>query len=266
MVMKKILLAFAVSVFAFSLSFAQDDGLTQDIQEPRGLASIWKSAEEAYATGDFAGAARHYESLVSSGASSPSLFYNLGNAYYRGGNIGKSVLNYERALKLDPSDADARHNLELARAHTLDKIDNVPEFIFFSWIKNLKASLSSNTWAVISLVLLAAGIAILLLFRFSRRSSSRRIFFIIAMICFLTAFFCWMFSFSLARQANGTDTAIVVENIGSVKSSPSAGGNSIFVLHEGTKVKILEKVQDWCRVEISDGRQGWIKASDIEVI
>ena len=159
--MKKILLAFAVSVFAFSLSFAQDDGMTQDIQEPRGLASIWKSAEEAYATGDFAGAARHYESLVSSGASSPSLFYNLGNAYYRGGNIGKAVLNYERALKLDPSDADARHNLELARAHTLDKIDNVPEFILFSWIKNLKASLSSNTWAVISLVLLAAGIAFL---------------------------------------------------------------------------------------------------------
>ena len=262
MVMKKILLAFAVSVFAFSLSIAQET----DVQQPQGLASIWKSAEEAYATGDYAGAVRSYESLVSSGASSPSLFYNLGNAYYRSGSIGKSILNYERALKLDPSDADARNNLELARAHTLDKIDDVPEFILFSWVKNLKASLSSNTWAVVSLVFLALALALMLLFHFSRRSSSRKVFFIIAMICFLAALFSWLFSFSLARQAESSDNAIVIENIGSVKSSPSAGGNSIFVLHEGTKVKILEKVQDWCRVEISDGRQGWIKGSDIEVI
>lgn len=264
--MKKIFVVFAFSVLACLGAKAQSAESSQDIQQPRGLASIWKSAEDAYAMGDFDGAIKNYETLVSSGASSPSLFYNLGNAYYRKGSIGKSVLNYERALKLDPSDADARHNLEMARAHTLDKIDNVPEFILFSWVKNLKSSLSSNTWAIISLVFLALALALLLLFHFSRRSSSRKLFFIIAMICFLVVIISYLFSLSLARQASSSDTAIVVENIGSVKSAPSAGGNSIFVLHEGTRVKILEKVQDWSRVEISDGRQGWIKSSDIEII
>lgn len=251
--MKKIFAAFALSILVWCGAMAQ-------------TASIWKSAEDAYTMGDFDGAIKNYESLLSSGASSASLFYNLGNAYYRKGIIGKSILNYERALKLDPSDDDARHNLELARTHTLDKIDNVPEFILFSWVRNLRISLSSNTWAVLSLVFLAVALALLLLFNFSRRSSSRKLFFIIAMICLLLMVLSYLFSLSLARQAGSSDTAIVVENIGSVKSAPAAGGNSIFVLHEGTKVKILEKVQDWSRVEISDGRQGWIKSSDIEII
>ena len=86
------------------------------------------------------------------------------------------------------------------------------------------------------------------------------------MILLLFTIFSFLFSLSLARQATGNDTAVVVENIGSVKSSPAAGGNSIFVLHEGTKVKILESVEQWSKIEIQDGRQGWIKSSDIEVI
>ena len=256
--MKKILTAILVSVIAFTVSYAQE--------ETRGLASIWKSAEDAYSMGDFDGAIKEYETLVSSGAASPSLFYNLGNAHYRKGNIGKSILNYERALKLDPSDADARHNLELVRTQTLDKIDNVPQFILFSWIQKVKYSLSSNVWAVVSLVFLALGLVLLLLYRYSRRTSSRKLFFIIAMIAFLFTLVCFLFSFSLARNAQSEDTGIVIENIGSVKSAPAAGGNSIFVLHEGTKVKILESVQNWYKVEIADGRQGWIKSSDVEVI
>ncbi len=256
--MKKILFA-VLLIFASVAAIGAQDG-------PRGLASMWKSAEDAYATGDFKAAVEQYENLVSSGASSPSLFYNLGNAYYRRGNIGKAILNYERALKLDPSDKDVKHNLEMARAHTLDKIDNVPQFILFSWVRGVRNSLSSNAWAVLSLVFLAVGLAFMLIYRFSSRSSARRFFFIIAMIIFLSVIITFLFSLSLARQARGGDSAVVVENIGSVKSAPSAGGNSIFVLHEGTKVDILERVQDWCRVEISDGRQGWIKASDIEVI
>ena len=256
--MKKILFAVIITLAFIGGLYAQEG--------PRGLASIWKSAEDAYATGDFKGAVEQYESLVSSGASSSSLFYNLGNSYYRRGEIGKAILNYERALKLDPSDQDVKHNLEMARTHTLDKIDDVPQFILFSWVRGVKNSLSSNAWAVLSLVLLAVGLALMLLYRFSSRSSSRRLFFIIAMIVFLLTMISFLFSLSLARQATGEDSAVVVENIGSVKSAPSAGGNNIFVLHEGTKVNILEKVQDWCRIEISDGRQGWIKASDIEVI
>ncbi|MBR6465801.1 MAG: tetratricopeptide repeat protein [Bacteroidales bacterium] len=257
--MKRILLAIALVSFTSIL-------WSQETEAPKSQAAIWKSAEEAYAVGDFDGAIREYQSLEKAGAVSSSLFYNLGNAFYRKGSVGKAILYYERALKLDPADKDIRNNLDMARLQTLDKIDSVPQFILVEWVKNLRNKLSSNAWAIVSLILLALSVALLLLCKFGRTTSSRKLYFIIAMILLLFTIFSFLFSLSLARQATGNDTAVVVENIGSVKSSPAAGGNSIFVLHEGTKVKILESVEQWSRIEIQDGRQGWIKTSDIEVI
>lgn len=259
MEMKRILLAIALVSFTSIL-------WSQETEAPKSQAAIWKSAEEAYAVGDFDGAIREYQSLEKAGAVSSSLFYNLGNAFYRKGSVGKAILYYERALKLDPADKDIRNNLDMARLQTLDKIDSVPQFILVEWVKNLRNKLSSNAWAIVSLILLALSVALLLLCKFGRTTSSRKLYFIIAMILLLFTIFSFLFSLSLARQATGNDTAVVVENIGSVKSSPAAGGNSIFVLHEGTKVKILESVEQWSRIEIQDGRQGWIKTSDIEVI
>ena len=247
MEMKRILLAIALVSFTVTL-------WAQEAEAPRSQAAIWKSAEDAYAVGDY------------DGAVSSSLFYNLGNAFYRKGSVGKAILYYEKALKLSPADQDIKHNLEMARVHTLDKIDSVPQFILVEWVKNLRNKLSSNAWAIVSLVFLAISVALLLLYRFSLSSSARKFYFIIAMVLIVLTLFSFLFSLSLARQASGNDTAVVVENIGSVKSSPAAGGNSIFVLHEGTKVKILEKVEQWSKIEIQDGRQGWIKTSDIEVI
>ena len=259
MEMKRILLAIALVSFTVTL-------WAQEAEAPRSQAAIWKSAEDAYAVGDYDGAIREYQSLEKTGAVSSSLFYNLGNAFYRKGSVGKAILYYERALKLSPADQDIKHNLEMARVHTLDKIDSVPQFILVEWVKNLRNKLSSNAWAIVSLVFLAISVALLLLYRFSLSSSARKFYFIIAMVLLVLTLFSFLFSLSLARQASGNDTAVVVENIGSVKSSPAAGGNSIFVLHEGTKVKILEKVEQWSKIEIQDGRQGWIKTSDIEVI
>ena len=259
MEMKRFLLTLALACFATGL-------IAQETEAPKSQAAIWKSAEEAYAVGDFDGAIREYQSLEKAGAVSSSLFYNLGNAFYRKGSVGKAILYYERALKLDPADKDIRNNLDMARLQTLDKIDSVPQFILVEWVKNLRNKLSSNAWAIVSLILLALSVALLLLCKFGRTTSSRKLYFIIAMIFLLFTIFSFLFSLSLARQATGNDTAVVVENIGSVKSSPAAGGNSIFVLHEGTKVKILESVEQWSKIEIQDGRQGWIKTSDIEVI
>lgn len=264
MEMKRFLLSIALVIVSAGL-FAQESQQTPQTQ-PQSQASVWKSAEDAYSVGDFDGAIRNYEALCKEGAVSSFLFYNLGNAYYRKGSVGKAILNYERALKLNPADQDIKHNLEMARTHTLDKIDSVPQFILVEWVRNLRNKLSSNAWAILSLVFLALTAVLILLYRFGRSASSRKVYFIIAMVMLALTLFSFLFSVSLARQANATDTAIVVENIGSVKSSPAAGGNSIFVLHEGTRVKILESVEQWTRIEIQDGRQGWIKTSDIEVI
>ena len=165
--MKRILLAIALVSFT-SILWAQET------EAPKSQAAIWKSAEEAYSVGDFDGAIREYQSLEKAGAVSSSLFYNLGNAFYRKGSVGKAILYYERALKLDPADKDIRNNLDMARLQTLDKIDSVPQFILVEWVKNLRNKLSSNAWAIVSLILLALGVALLLLCKFGRSISSRR--------------------------------------------------------------------------------------------
>ncbi len=252
--MKKIFSVFAFVVLALNLALAQD------------YSELWRRAEEAYSAGNFEEAITAYENIAEAGQESSSLYYNIGNAYFRKGVIGKAILNYERALKLNPSDNDIKHNLKLSESMTIDKIDAVPGFILTDWVGSLRNSLSSDMWAVLSLIFLLAGLVLLFLYSFARKSSSRRLFFVAGIVVFLAVLGAWMFSVSLAKKAESKEYAVIVENIGSVKSSPAAGGNSLFVLHEGTKVKILEVVQNWYKIEIADGRQGWIKGSDIEII
>ena len=230
------------------------------------VASLWNNAVEAYSAGKYDEAAEAYLSIEKSGQVSPELFYNLGNTYYRANKIGKAVLYYERALKLDPSNKDAQNNLQLARLKTLDKIDAVPEFVLLTWIKNIRSAISSDGWAVLSLLLLAVALMLMLLYLFSRRSRIRKLFFILSLVCFFVTAVSFLFSLALASNARESSSAVVTETLGSVKSAPQTGGNSIFILHEGTKVKILENVGEWYKIEIEDGRQGWIKANDVEII
>lgn len=250
-VMKKTLYTLLVLLFSVS-AFAQS--------------AEWNSAVEAYSEGKYEEAANAYLSIEKSGEVSPELFYNLGNTYYRANKIGKAVLYYERALKLDPSNKDAQNNLQLARLKTLDKIDAVPEFVLLTWIKNIRSAISSDGWAVVSLVLLALALMLMLLYLFSRRSRIRKLFFILAVVCFFITLVSFLFSLALASNARESSSAVVVESLGSVRSSPQSGGNSIFILHEGTKMKVLENVGEWYKIEIEDGRQGWIKAGDVEII
>ncbi len=228
--------------------------------------AVWAKGNEAYDVGDFKSALGNYMLLVERGLSSPQLYYNIGNANYRLGMIGKAVLYYEKALMLDPTYSDAKANLNFVRMQTVDKIDAVPEFVAATWIRQLKNTLSSNSWAVMSLVFLVAALALLLLFRFAASVRTRKLFFISACLSFLLLAVSFIFALNLALKAGSSSSAIVVERIGNVKSAPNTTGNSIFVLHEGTKVKVLEVARGWNRIEISDGRQGWIRSSDIETI
>lgn len=227
---------------------------------------VWAKGNEAYAVGDFKNALANYISLIDKGFTSSRLYYNLGNTYYRSGMTGKAILYYEKALMLDPTYADARANLNFVRMQTVDKIDAVPEFVVATWIRQLRNSLSSNNWAVLSLVFLLATLSMLILFRFAKGPRSKKIFFVIACVSCALIVVCFVFSANLAYRAKHSSSAIVVERVGNVKSAPNTTGNSIFVLHEGTKVKILEEAEGWDRVEISDGRQGWIRTTDIENI
>ena len=229
--------------------------------------SLWNAGVAAYTEGDFASALQDWEDVRATGLMSKELYYNLGNAYFKTGEMAQSILWYERALKLDPSDADIRHNLEYARSLTQDRIEEVPEIFFEQWGHALCYLLPSNTWAVLCLVFLAAAVAMALLFLLGSTAGRRRVGFFVGIACLLLAFLGWDFAQWQRQEALAQDRAIVMRPVSSVKSSPSAeSAKDLFILHEGTRVKILDNVGSYTNIELGDGRQGWLPTGDIEVI
>lgn len=236
----------------------------QEVQ-PGSSGDLWKDGVDAYSDSRFKDAAQAWEALLESGKASPELYCNIGDAYFKQGNYPKAILNYERALRLDPSFADARYNLDFAQSFIQDKIEAVPEFILKSLGRKMCYTLGSNTWAALFLILLALAAACTLVFLLSASTSKRRIGFYCGIVFLLLSLLCLNFSAWQKRDYGKKDSAIVMVPVSSVKSSPS-GGKDLFVIHEGTKVKILDNVGDWQNISLADGRQGWIETSAIEVI
>ena len=229
--------------------------------------SLFQAGVQAYSAGDWDQAAQDWSDVAATGLRSKELYFNLGNAYYKGGEIAKAILFYERALRLDPSDADIRYNLEFARNLTQDRIDEVPEFILKTWIRKVNYLLPSNAWAGLSLFLLALALGLFLLFLLGPSAGARRTGFFTGIAALLLALAAWGFAHSQKAAAERHDAAIVMRPVTSVTSSPSGdAAKSLFILHEGTKVKVLDEVSGFTDIELADGRRGWIATQDIERI
>ena len=229
--------------------------------------SLWNAANEAYAQERWEDAVNDYTAIAEASMESAPLWCNLGSAWYKSGNLGKAILCYERALKLDPSYEDAKYNLELLNAMKLDRLESVPELILATWVKNLGRMLDSDLWAVCFLVFLVLTLAMVLLFILGSSATSRRAGFFTGVVCLLLAVASLSFSLWQKNEYMKADKAIIMKPVSSVKSSPSGdSAKDLFVLHEGTKVQVLDNVGGWSNIELSDGRQGWLPSSDIEKI
>ena len=229
--------------------------------------SLWSAGVAAYTAGDWTAASAAWSAIRGLGVESAALYYNLGNACFKQDDLAHAILNYERALKLDPSWADARFNLDFARGLVQDKIEAVPEFILAQWARRLCWLLPSDTWAVLFLLLLAAALGCTLLFLLGSRVSARKGGFIGGIAAVVLALFCLSFALWQRADYRKADSAIVVRAVTTVQSSPGHdSAKDLFILHEGTKVKLLDEVGAWRNIELADGRQGWIPSGDLEVI
>ena len=229
--------------------------------------SLWNAANQAYAEGRWDDAVDGYEMIAGASLESAALWCNLGDAYYRTNNISKAILCYERALKVDPSYEDARFNLDFLNAQIQDRIDPVPELILKTWMRKISHTLDSDAWAICFLLLFALTLAMVLMFILSPSLAGRRFGFFSAVVSLLLAVAALSFSLWQKNEYMKADAAIVMRPVSSVKSSPSYdSAKDLFVLHEGTKVKVIDSVGSWNNIELADGRQGWIPSSDIEKI
>lgn len=229
--------------------------------------SLWTAGVEAYVEGDWSGALADWTAIGDAGISNAVLFYNIGNAFFKNEDYGHAILYYERALKLDPSSKDVRFNLEYARGFVQDRIETVPEFFLRTWMRKVRWSMSSNAWAVLSIVMFALALAFTLLFLLSGSEGLRRTGFFSGLAALILFALCLGFSVREKAECESRDSAVVLVPVSSVKSAPGAdSAKDLFVLHEGTKVRVVDEVASWRNIELSDGRQGWIRASDIGII
>lgn len=224
------------------------------------------NADSAYARQQYQQAIKDYEELLGKGVSA-DLYYNLGNSYYREDNMTRAVLNYERALLLSPGDRDIRINLQIARGKTIDKITPESEMFFVTWYHSLVNIMSVDGWARLALISLALAIVLALIYLFSAKVWLRKIGFFggIALVAiFLVSN---VFAYQQKQELIHRTGAIVISSAVQIKSTPVKNGKDLFMLHEGTKVEIIDdSMRDWKEIKVADGKDGWIETSQIEVI
>jgi tetratricopeptide (TPR) repeat protein len=224
------------------------------------------NANQLYAASNFTESIAAYEDILKTGVESEALYFNLGNAYYKTGQLPLAILNYERALLLDPNDKDIQYNLELANSQIADRINAVGEFFLSTWVKKFVSLGDSNTWAWMGVLLLAMALIALGLFMYANTTLVKRMGFLTGIILILLSITTLSFSYTQKNRQLNRSEGIVFAPTLNVKSSPDTSGTDLFVIHEGTKVKVLEKLGSWLKIVIKDGSEGWIPANEIEII
>jgi tetratricopeptide (TPR) repeat protein len=225
--------------------------------------SLFKEANTVYQSEDYLLAITLYDSILKSDKESMALHYNLGNAYFKEGNIGKSILHYEKALRLKPQDEEILHNLGIARQKTVDRFEDVPENLFQASRLAIIRLLSPDHWArlaLFSLLLASLGLASYLF------SSYLRIGFITILAGLSISLLSIIMAWSHENYLKNNQEVILLEDSSYVKSGPSENADDVFILHEGTKALRLEQFENWSKIKLPDGKLGWLLSAEIAVI
>lgn len=224
-------------------------------------------ADSAYINNDFVSAIDMYETILKNDGESADLYYNLGNSYYKTENIAKAILNYEKALMLNPGDGDIRFNLELAQSKTVDKVTPISEMFFVTWTKSLANLMSEKGWGKTGIFAFIAALIGLSLYFFSKKITLKKVGFISAVCLFLLCIVANLFASSQKTKIMKHDNAIIMAPSVTVKSTPNEGGTDLFIIHEGRKVMIKDDtMKEWKEIQLEDGNAGWVPTSVIEVI
>lgn len=239
---------------SFSIIFAND------------YQSKFEDANKLYSEEKYSTAIDIYENLIKSGVQNSDLYYNLANAYYKIGDYTYSILNYEKAKKLNPNDEEINHNLRIANLQIVDKIEPVPEFFLNEWFNQLVLFTDTCTWSRVFIVTFWLGFISFAGFYLLNSSFLKKMLFLAGSILIALGIFTFVVSYKSNSILKSSDSGIIFEASIYVKSSPDNESTDLFILHEGTKVILLDEIGEWSKIRIADGNTGWLPKSAYQVI
>lgn len=227
---------------------------------------LFDNANLLYKEGKFAEAIKLYKLIEAKDSISSTLYYNLGNSYYKLNSVANTIYNYEKALLLDPLNKDAVNNLAFAKRMTIDVIEELPKTFLQRLEINYLQKLTYNEWALLTIVFSFLAAVLFLLFYFSTISNKKRIYFLSSITSFFLLIISIFFTYQQYQNTISTKYAIVFSPKVSVNNAPTSNSDEVFELHEGTKVIVLDAVDTWKKIKLSDGKIGWIPSEYIKML
>ncbi len=227
---------------------------------------FFEQGNTAYREGNYQEAIQHYQAVLNTGFESSQVYYNLGNCYYKLDQIGRAILYYEKALRIDPNDPDIRLNLEIANLKTADRLETPPKFFLFAWWDSLKRAFSQKelTYLLLGFYILSILLVIAWLFlRFHRRRGW--VVTLLSISATLTVLWAYLLISSIQAESQQR-SAIVLPASVSVLSAPEENSTDVFILHAGVKVSVEEQRGEWMKIRLPDGKSGWLRSEYLGVI
>jgi len=249
--MKKITFFF---IFCFQLGFSQN------------VDSLFVQANKLYQTAQYDKAIEVYKKIENNGLSSDVLYFNMANSYYKLNKIAPAIYNYEKALIRNPNNVEAKSNLTFANRMKIDAIPELPKTFLQKLSKNTYLKWSYKKWAILAVVASFLTAIFFLLYYFSFNSKKKLLYFNSTILAVLVLLASVLFSYKNYQTISHKKEAIIFSVKTPIKNAPTNSGETIFELHEGTKVKLIETVDYWVKIKLADGKTGWIAKDAVKEI
>lgn len=228
--------------------------------------TLFEQGNTLYNDGNYTLAIEKYQTILENGKHSAELYFNLGNAYYKLNNIAPSIYYYEKALQLAPNDKEILNNIAFARNMTIDDIATIPEIGFSKFVNSITNMMSFDAWAMMAVGFVILFVILILSYYFSYTSFKKRIAFVVSSASIVFACVSVVMAYHNYNLKKNDKPAIVFAKESQIKSEPNLRSTEAFKLHEGTKVQILDTVNNWKRIKLADGKTGWIISDDIKAL
>ncbi|MDT8413741.1 MAG: tetratricopeptide repeat protein [Flavobacteriaceae bacterium] len=226
---------------------------------------VFSEANELYNQEQYTQAIEKYEAILNAKKHSAELYYNMGNAYYKTDQLGQAIYYFEKALRLAPDDEDIQNNLAFAKNQTIDVITPLPKVGFNALVRKVGALLSVNSWAIFAIISAFLVALCYLLYAYAHKSFIKRIYFTAFLFSIFAGAFALSFAFIENTYQKNHREAIVFSLEVQVKNEPLENSETSFLLHEGTKVQVLESADNWFKIKLADGKLGWMQADNLKL-